>query len=134
MVMKNKSRILLLGLIGWPIVCTVIGLAAAVISGEHGSILFLIWGLLIGVAGTITQTCIKTIFGRFSIESNLIWLYVAISTLLLFGLFLAYFVWSDGGDISSINENLKYALTFWFIPALIVSYGLEKISKSWNNP
>jgi len=134
MVMRNKSKILLLNLIGWPIACTVIGLATTIIIGGHSSALFLIWGFLIGMAGTITQITTKIICERFSIESNLIWLYVAISTLLLFALLLAYFVSLDGGDISSIYGNVEYALEFWLIPAFIVSYVLEKIGSLWNKP
>jgi hypothetical protein len=122
-------------IVGLIIVCWIfggvaLGFSVAVVSGEHGSIIFAFWGLFCGVSGALCQSVgIHLRKGNRNID-RFGWIWLGISTTALFGFVLAIAVILDGGTVESVSRNIIFAITYSFLPIMIAAYLVSKIVRS----
>ena len=106
----------------WLFVCTAAGVLIAVISGEHGSVVFAIFGLLVGISGAIASAALL-LWPSFRIYSPVQ------RTLTMWGAGLVTFV--VAGAILSFDFSDLWAIAAWVaLPMLggatLVNIALER--------
>jgi ABC-type sugar transport system permease subunit len=109
-----------LAVILWPVGCSLVGFLIATASGEHGSIIFLGLGVLVGVAGASAHAGLLLIarFRRVSSlgQTLLVW---ATTAVILMALAIAFAM--DSNSPSKLREALGFIFLYAALPALVAA-------------
>ncbi len=118
----------------WIVISTLLGLIAATIDGEHGSVVFIVVGLYVGIAGAITSLLLSFLpgFGRLDSVGKVITSTIAASIPII--MFLTYDSFARKTYPTSARASY---LTLMGATATVVAFigaiAIAEIEARWSN-
>ena len=115
----------------WLVGCSTFGFIVASVNGEHGSIIFLGYGIFVGLAGGISHVALLAIQRIRSLNKLPRALVLSCATTILMLVYAACEVASNPtSNVLAYTEALTLVLTFGFVPSFIAAFAVVWLTEN----